>query len=86
MEVVVRRWLKVNSDSMSDVTAESLRRRLRIAVPRENRETISEVLDQEGFDVNHSDRGGSYSQKFECGFCGESVKDMASHLPECTGR
>lgn len=80
---VVRVWLEVNSERVDEVDPDSLRRKLRNSVSREEKDTISDVLDEEGFEVDYSDRGGDRSKEFECNFCGASVRDIASHLPEC---
>lgn len=85
-EQVIQTWLRLNSEAIANLSPESLRRRLRDAVSQDRKDVVSEVLDREGYSVDHSDRGHSYSQKFECSLCGTTVKDIASHLSNCSER
>lgn len=80
---VVRIWTQLNSDALENQSPESFRRRLRNAVSRDRKDVVSEVLDDEGYSVDHSDRGHSYDQESDCPLCGSTMTDMASHLSEC---
>lgn len=86
IRTVVETWVDVNAEQIETLPAESVRRRLRASVPRDQRDAVSEVLTAEGFGVDHSDTGGRQTEPFYCGLCGSSVKDIASHLPECPER
>jgi hypothetical protein len=60
---------------------ESIRRRLRRAVPDGWEETVSEVIDEAGFTVDHSDRGTeTYDNGTTCPLCEETVSDLSTHL------
>ena len=80
---VVRVWLEVNSERIDKIDPDSLRRKLRNSVSSDERDLVSRVLDDEGFEVDYSNRGGDHSKEFVCNFCGASIPDLASHLTEC---
>lgn len=86
LERALRVWLDVNAEKVSRISNKSLRWRLRATVASDQRDLVSTVLDEEGFEVDHSDRGTSGFDGFECDLCGESVRDLASHLTECPKR
>lgn len=85
-EEVVRTWTHINSDALANQSPQSFRRRLRNAVSRDRKDTVSDVLDQEGYSVDHSDRGQSYDQESDCPLCESTVKYMASDLTKCSER
>lgn len=80
---VLSAWLAENEQQMHELSADSIRRRLRASVPHDQRDVVSEVLSEAGYEVDYTDRGGRQTEPFECGLCGASVPDIASHLPEC---
>ncbi|GAB7013649.1 hypothetical protein [Halolamina salina] len=86
LETVVRAWIEVNEAEVEQLPADSVRRRLRASVPREQRDVVSEVLSEAGYEVDYTDRGGRQTDPFECSLCGSSVPDIASHLPKCPER
>ncbi|GAB7095578.1 hypothetical protein JCM30237_27320 [Halolamina litorea] len=83
---VLEAWLAENEAQMEQLPSDSVRRRLRASVPHEQRDVVSDVLTEAGYEVDYTDRGGRQTEPFECGLCGESVPDIASHLPECPER
>jgi hypothetical protein len=83
---VVEAWLAANESEVEELPPDSVRRRLRAAVPHGKRDVVSEVLTDAGYEVDYADRGGRQTEPFECSLCGASVPDIASHLPECPDR
>lgn len=86
LQQVIRAWLEENEDEVEEISADSVRRRLRASVPHEKRDVVSDVLSAEGYEVDYADRGGRQTEPFECSLCGESVPDIASHLQDCPER
>ena len=86
VETVVEAWLAVNEAEIEQLSPDSVRRRLRAAVPHEKRDAVSEVLTEAGYEVDYTGRGGRQTEPFECSLCGASVPDIASHLLECPER
>lgn len=86
LEAVVEAWLRANEEQVEQLPADSVRRRLRAAVPRKQRDVVSEVLSAAGYEVDYTGRGGRQTEPFECSLCGSSVPDIAAHLPECPER
>ncbi|QKY21551.1 hypothetical protein B4589_014645 [Halolamina sp. CBA1230] len=83
LEAVVEAWIDANEEQVEQLSADSVRRRLRASVPREQRDVVSEVLSAAGHEVDYTGRGGRQTDPFECSLCGSSVPDIAAHLPEC---
>lgn len=79
----LRVWVNINSEAIERMNPNSLRRKLRGAGTREHQDVVSDVLDELGYEVDYSHRGGSHSTDFECPFCDESVSDLSSHLTKC---
>ena len=78
---VVRTWVEENRETAERLGAESVRRRLRRAAPDGWAETVSDVLDDAGFTVDHSDRGAeTYDGETTCPLCDETVSDLSTHL------
>lgn len=86
LRAVLDAWLAANAAEIEQISSDSVRRRLRASVPREQRDVVSEVLSEAGYEVDYTDRGGRQTEPFECSLCGVSVPDIASHLPECPER
>lgn len=86
LRTVVETWLAVNRDAVEEISPDSVRRRLRASVPHDKRDVVSDVLSEAGYEVDYTDRGGRQTEPFECSLCGESVPDIASHLPNCPER
>lgn len=76
-------WLEINEEAISEISAISLRYKIRGAVKKDQKDIVSDTLDELGYTVDRSDNGGDHATEFECTFCGESVPDIASHLPDC---
>ena len=83
---VVEAWLSANERQVEQLPPDSVRRRLRASVPHDERDVVSDVLTEAGYEVDYTDRGGRQTEPFECSLCGSSVPDIASHLPECPSR
>ena len=78
---IVRIRVEENRETAERLGAESVRRRLRRAAPNGWAETVSDVLDDAGFAVDHSDRGAkTYDGETTCPLCGETVSDLPTHL------
>ena len=82
---VLEAWLAANAEEVEEISPDSVRRRLRASVPHEQRDVVSEVLSEAGYEVDYADRGGRQTEPFDCPLCGASVPDMAAHLPDCPG-
>lgn len=82
---VLDAWLEANAEEVEEISPDSVRRRLRASVPHEQRDVVSEVLSEAGYEVDYTDRGGRQTEPFDCPLCGASVPDMAAHLPDCPG-
>ena len=82
---VLDAWLAANAEEVEEISPDSVRRRLRASVPHEQRDVVSEVLSEAGYEVDYADRGGRQTEPFDCPLCGASVPDMAAHLPDCPG-
>lgn len=86
LRTVVEAWVEANADRIDDLPRKSVRQRLRASVSYDQRDTVSEVLSEKGYQVDRSGTGGRQTEPFECDLCGASVPDIASHLPECPER
>lgn len=86
LQEVIEAWLAENEEQVEEISPDSVRRRLRASVPHEQRDVVSEVLSEQGYEVDYTDRGGRQTEPFECSLCGESVPDIASHLQDCPER
>lgn len=86
LQTVIKAWLAVNREAVEEISPDSVRRRLRASVPHGKRDVVSDVLSEAGYEVDYTDRGGRQTEPFECSLCGESVPDIASHLPNCPER
>lgn len=78
---VLRTWVETNRAAAEGMGPEAVRRRVRRAAPDDWSDAVEEVLDAEGFTVDHSERGTArYDGARTCPLCGEEVSDLATHL------